>query len=76
MKIKFETLDRLNSNPISVLQVSERASNCLNRANITTIGELIDNIDTFSSVRGCGVKVAREVKSALFWYEIEYQLKR
>lgn len=70
MNIKFTTFTRLESKPISVLELSERASNCLSRAKIHTIGELIDRINTLRDINGCGSKVEREVKSALFWYEL------
>lgn len=71
MTIRFTTFERLNSNNIDVLELSERASNSLKRAGILTIGGLCEKINEVEKVRSCGVKTVREIKNALFNYELQ-----
>ena len=68
MKITFTTNDRYYANSVEDLELSERASNCLHRGNIHTIGDLVQHIEeeTLSDIKGLGKKVEREIKNALF----------
>lgn len=70
MKVKFTIREELLTNEIDALELSERASNCMKRASIQTIGDLTDRIETLSEIKGCGVKVQREVKNSLFNYAL------
>ena len=72
MKITFTINELYNINSIEDLEITERASNCLHRANIHTVGELIQHIEneTLSNVKGLGKKVEKEIKNALFNYEL------
>ena len=72
MKITFNINELYNINSIEDLEITERASNCLHRAEIHTIGDLIQRIEdeTLSEVKGLGKKVEKEVKNALFNYEL------
>lgn len=72
MKITFTINELYNINSIEDLEITERASNCLHRAEIHTVGDLIQRIEdeTLSEVKGLGKKVEKEVKNALFNYEL------
>lgn len=72
MKITFTTNEIYFGNSIEDLGLSERASNCLHRANVHTIGDLVQLIeeDTLSEIRGLGKKVEKEIKNALFNYAL------
>ena len=72
MKITFTVNDSYYANPIDDLELTERASNCLHRASIHTVGDLIQHIEdeTLSDIRGLGKKVEREIKNALFNYAL------
>ena len=72
MKITFTINELYNINSIEDLEITERASNCLHRANIHTVGELIQRIEneTLSDIKGLGKKVEKEVKNALFNFEL------
>ena len=72
MKITFTINELYNINSIEDLELSERASNCLHRAKIHTIGDLVQRIEdeTLADVKGLGKKVEKEVKNALFNYEL------
>ena len=71
MVVRFLTYEKLNSNSIDALELSERASNCMKRGKIYTIGDLCKNISILDKIKGCGVKVCHEVKNALFNYELQ-----
>lgn len=72
MKITFTINELYNINSVEDMEISERASNCLHRAEIHTIGELIQRIEneSLSNIRGLGKKVEKEIKNALFNYEL------
>ena len=72
MKITFTINELYNINSVEDLELSERASNCLHRANIHTVGDLVQRIEdeTLADVKGLGKKVEKEVKNALFNYEL------
>lgn len=72
MKITFNINELYNINSIEDLELSDRASNCMHRAGIHTIGDLVVRIenDTLNKARGLGKKVEKEVKNALFNYEL------
>ena len=72
MKITFTTNEIYFGNSIEDLELSERASNCLHRANVHTIGDLVQLIeeDSLNEIRGLGKKVDREIKNALFNYAL------
>lgn len=72
MKITFNINELYNINTIEDLELSDRASNCMHRAGIHTVGDLIVRIenDTLNNIRGLGKKVEKEVKNALFNYEL------
>lgn len=53
-----------------VLNLSQRANNCLKRLKITTLEELADKINVLGSVKGTGVKTIVEIKSSLFDYAL------
>ena len=72
MKITFNINELYNINTIEDLELSDRASNCMHRAGIHTIGDLVMRIeeDTLSDIRGLGKKVEKEIKNALFNFEL------
>jgi len=72
MNIRFTINELYNINSIEDMDLSERASNCLHRANIHTVGELIQLIERedLKNIRGLGKKVERDIKNALFNYEL------
>lgn len=72
MRITFNINELYNINSIEDLEISERASNCLHRANIHIVGDLVRVIEngTLNDIRGLGKKVEKEVKNALFNYEL------
>ena len=72
MKISFITYERLNCNSVDELDLKESIKNCLRRNRIYYIGDLIDAIkwDRLNKIRGLGVKMEREIKNALFNYEL------
>lgn len=53
-----------------VLNLSQRANNCLKSLKITTLEELADKIDMLGSAKGTGVKTIVEIKSSLFNYAL------
>ena len=53
-----------------VLNLSQRANNCLKRLKITTLEELADKINMLGSAKGTGVKTIVEIKSSLFDYAL------
>ena len=72
MRITFNINELYNINSIEDLEISERASNFLHRANIHIVGDLVQVIEngTLNDIRGLGKKVEKEVKNALFNYEL------
>lgn len=55
-----------NENSIEDLELSQRPSNCLRRAGITTIGELCELTETqLKQIRNMGDKSVKEVKEVL-----------
>lgn len=62
---------------IDVLELSERARNCLKRAGILTMKDFCNRISKRSDLRelrNCGVKCANEIMDHLFAYQY-YRLK-
>lgn len=72
MNITFNINELYNINSIEDLDISERASNCLHRANVHIVGDLVQMIEnnTLNNIKGLGKKVEKEVKNALFNYEL------
>ena len=72
MNITFTINELYNLRPIDDMDLSDRASNCMHRAGIHTVGDLIARIEegTLSDIRGLGKKVEKEVKNALFNFEL------
>ena len=66
----FYTEAILNTS-IEELNLSVRASNGLKHSNIKTLGQIIDNWNTLGAIGNFGAKSVKEVKSALFNYNIE-----
>lgn len=63
-----------NEHSIEDLELSQRPSNCLRRAGITTIGELCELTEAqLRQIRNMGAKSVKEVKEAL--EKMGYQLK-
>lgn len=59
---------------ISVLELSVRANNCLRRADIHTVRDLvlrIDSEDDLRRLRQCGSTSVREIMEAVFLYQYE-----
>lgn len=73
MKIEFLYF----SNPkrdnvdIEILDLSPRALNALKRGKIFTLGDLMEKWDVFPRFRNVGKNTIKEVRSALFNYNIE-----
>lgn len=72
MRISFVAYDRLNNNSVDELELKESIRNCLRRNGIYDIGDLVKAIDkdSLKKVRGLGVKMERQIKNALFNYEL------
>ena len=72
MNITFAVNDKYFGNSIEDLELSDRASNCVHRGGIHTIGDLVQALEEgrLSDVRGLGKKVEKEVKNALFNYAL------
>ena len=57
---------------IEVLDLSARASNCLDQAGYTTVGKLVENInkrDDLKKLRNCGEKTMDEIMESIFCYQ-------
>lgn len=74
-KVKFNKIELAND--IDALNLSQRSYNCLKRAGIYTIGDLINNYDTkpgetsrsqLRKIRNLGSKSAEEIIMNLFYY--------
>ena len=69
--------EKLYDTGIEVLELSVRASNCLEQAGYTTIGKLVEKIDKGEDLkrfRNCGAKTVDEIMEQLFCYQYS-QLK-
>lgn len=68
--IRFEVfVDRNES--IEVLDLTQRAKNCVKRLGVMTLGDLIDDWTALPHTKGCGKGTIKEIRSALFNYNIE-----
>ena len=59
---------------LEVLELSARATNCLHRAGIHTIGnfvERVSNEDDLRRIRNCGTKSVKEIMGKIFCYQYE-----
>ena len=72
-KIRFTFFynDEVLATKVEELTLSQRALNGLKRAHYDTIGQIIDNWDKLNRIRAFGDKSIKEVKSAIFNYNIE-----
>lgn len=69
-------LDKLLEMPVEDLELSMRAFNCLKRAGINTVGELIQKTEReISKVRNMGKKSLAEVKSKLAELGLAFRLE-
>lgn len=73
-KLKFPIYinETLRTTELDALELSVRSSNCLHRAGYTTIGELVESIDScedLKKIRNCGTKSIDEIMSHLFCYQ-------
>ncbi len=69
-------LDKLLEMPVEELELSVRAFNCLKRAGINTLGELVQKTEQeISKVRNMGKKSLAEVKSKLAEFGLAFRLE-
>ena len=64
--------EKLKETDIEVLELTVRSSNCLHRAGFSTIGELVESIDSMDDlkkIRNCGAKSVNEIMEKLFCYQ-------
>ena len=64
--------NKLYETDIDALELSVRASNCLHRAGFSTIGDLVESIDSFDDlrkIRNCGEKSVKEIMQKIFCYQ-------
>jgi DNA-directed RNA polymerase subunit alpha len=55
-----------------VLELSSRSSNCLRKANIRTVGELVDTLpEKLQDIKSFGKKSAEEINAALARYGLK-----
>ena len=58
--------------PIEELELSVRSFNCLRRAGMATVGDIVQNIDTredLLKIRNLGIRSADEIMTALMEYQ-------
>ena len=73
-KLRFPVYinEKLNATDIEALDLTVRSTNCLHRAGYTTIGELVQSIDSgedLRKIRNCGTKSVDEIMEQLFCYQ-------
>ncbi len=69
-------LDKLMEMPIEDLELSMRAFNCLKRAGVNTLGELVQKTEAeISKVRNMGKKSLAEVKSKMAEFGLAFRLE-
>ena len=64
--------DKIYDTGIDVLELSVRASNCLENAGYTTVGKLVEKInkrEDLKKIRNCGEKTVDEIMEQLFCYQ-------
>lgn len=64
--------EKLKETDLEVLDLTVRSSNCLHRAGFSTIGELVESIDSMDDlkkIRNCGAKSVNEIMEKLFCYQ-------
>lgn len=72
--IPVEKENKTNNTPVDILELSVRASNCLKRAGVETIGQLCEMREyDLAKIRNMGVKSVKEIKEKL--KEAGYHLK-
>ena len=62
----------MNNTGIEVLDLSARASNCLEQAGYTTVGKLVEKInkrEDLKKLRNCGEKTMDEIMESLFCFQ-------
>lgn len=66
------TNKQMRDQDIDVLELSVRSYHCLKRANINTIGDIIEYVESgqdLRHIRNCGMRSVAEIKENLFiWY--------
>jgi DNA-directed RNA polymerase subunit alpha len=74
VEVEEEEKDKILDTTIEELELSVRSSNCLKRAGINTVEELVDKTeDDLMKVRNLGKKSLQEIKDKLD--ELELDLK-
>jgi len=74
VEVEEEEKDKILDTTIEELELSVRSSNCLKRAGINTVEELVDKTeDDLMKVRNLGKKSLQEIKDKL--HELELELK-
>ena len=71
-KVIFYMNEALLSTDFADMDLSVRSSNALKRAGYHTIGELIENIESFSElekIKNCGKTSVYEISGRLFFYQ-------
>ena len=72
LKFPIYLNSKLHETDIEALELSVRSSNCLHRAGFSTIGDLVESIDSFDDlrkIRNCGEKSIKEIMQKLFCYQ-------
>ena len=67
----FYTEEILNKSIDCLGELSIRSQNCLKRAQYDTIGDIIEHWDDLPKIRNFGSKSVKEVRSAIFNYNVE-----
>lgn len=71
MKAKLTFKESVYKQPVEILELSNRSRNCLRRAGINTIEDLIDQNEKLNTIKNCGAACITEIRSKLFecWLE-------
>ena len=72
MRITFTIYENYNDNSITELELPVAMENLLRRNGIILIGDLVEKIenDTLGKIKNMGIAKERQVKNALFNYEL------
>lgn len=65
MNVKLSFTEEKCNMDINELELSVRSNNCLRRAGINTVGNLIDRFDSLDKIRGFGKGCRIEIKESL-----------
>lgn len=63
--VKFVIKESVYKKKIEELDLSVRAYNCLRRAKMETIEDILDRQHELSHLRGCGANTVREIKNKI-----------